>query len=275
MNIDIRPATKRDIPALCEIWQACFHDSDEYLKLFYEENFGYAEILILTVDGEPASMVHFFDAELVDGKEFLSAKYGYAVGTLPKFRKKGYFHILMKYVMERAKKKGDVLIYKPATRSLGNLFIGLGAKHDTDYRLLSIEPGKKRELSVYDISSEEYNKLRNEAFSDTPYVRWHDEYIRWCIKDNAFFGGRTLGFDWEGKSCFIMCYPEDETLIISETNLSPKQLKVLSGTLCSLFDTKHIKAYMDESTCDEGEKVIATVLYNAPIKHTYVNLLLI
>ena len=275
MNIDIRPATKRDIPALCEIWQACFNDSDEYLKLFYEENFGYAEILILTVNGEPACMVHIFDAELVDGKECFSAKYKYAGGTLPKFRKKGYFRILMEYVMKRAKKNGDVLIYKPATRSLGNLFIGLGAQHDTDYRLLSIEPNEKHELSVYDLSFTEYNRLRNEAFSDIPYVRWPDKYMRWCLKDNAFFGGRTLGFEFEGRRCFMMGYSENSTLIISETNLTPEQLKALSGTLCGLFGTKRIKAYMDESICDEGEKVIATVLYNAPIKHTYVNLLLI
>ncbi len=275
MNINIRPATEQDIPALCEIWKACFSDSDEYLKQFYKENFGYAEILILTVNEEPACMVHIFDAEFIDGNTSRSAKYKYAGGTLPKFRSKGYFRILMNYVIERARKSGDILLYKPATRALGDLFITLGAEHDTDFKIFTAEPKEKIPLSVHDLNSYEYNRLRNETFSSIPYVKWPDRYVDWCIKDNEFFGGRTLGFEYDGNEHFLMAYPEDKTLIVTETSLSPAQLKKLGGGICDIFGSELIKAYMPERFCSEGESVIATVILNAPVKHTYANLLLI
>ena len=83
--------------------------------------------------------------------------------------------------------------------------------------------------------------------------------LKWCIKENEFFSGRTLKFQYDGKLHFLMAFPDDETLIIDETDLSLNQLKEISGALCDLFETKTIKANLPEFLCDEGEKIIFSI----------------
>ena len=117
--------------------------------------------------------------------------------------------------------------------------------------------------------------MRNEAFSAMPYAKWQDEYVRWCVDENAYCSGKTLGIKHDGKDYFLMGYTEDEQLIINETSLSITQLRQLSGALCDLFGADNIKAYLPEAACDEGEAVISSFIYNTPPRHTYVNLILI
>ncbi len=71
-----------------------------------------------------------------------------------------------------------------------------------------------------------------------------------------------------------MCYPVNDTLIITETDLSPDALMSLSGSFCEFFGANELKAFMPE-TCTEGEKIISSIVFNGPLKKTYVNMILI
>ena len=275
MNNGIRLAVKQDIPALCEIWKQCFNDSEDYIRCFYEENFERIDVLIYEADEKPVSMVNMIDAEFINKNESYKVKYIYAGGTLSDYRKKGYFTMLFKYTFERAKQNGYGLFLKPATQRLAKYFVTLGAEIDSYFRLVTIPPNKKLPLSAFDISYSKYNHMRNEAYSDIPFARWDDGHIRWCVKENEYYHGRTLKITLNKKDYFLMGYPEDNTLIINETDLSVNQLKQLSGALCDLFGTELIKAYLPDFSCDEGERIISSVVYNTPVCNTYVNLILI
>ena len=58
----IHMAERRDIPALCEIWETCFHDPYDYVRLFYRENFDHISVPVYAEAGRPVSMLHLFDA---------------------------------------------------------------------------------------------------------------------------------------------------------------------------------------------------------------------
>ena len=83
MNNCIRLATENEIPVLCELWKACFPDSEEYIKYFYKENFERISVVVYAVDGKPVSMVHVMDSCFADGEKMQNAKFLYAGGTFP------------------------------------------------------------------------------------------------------------------------------------------------------------------------------------------------
>ncbi len=275
MNTFIRRAEEQDIPVLCKIWKDCFHDSEDYIRLFYKENFERIDVIVNTVDGKAVSMVNIIDCLFVSGKEEYKAKYIYAAGTDPCFRNKGCFTELIEYVICSAKQNGTVLFLKPSNAGLIPFYEKSGFKIDSYFRLLTVYPGEKQPLSLTPLSPEEYNRMRNEAFSSRSYVKWDNRHLRWCIKENEYFSGKTLSVNLNGKDYFIMAYPDSGTLVLNETNLSPEQLKQLCGALCDMFKTKLIKAYLPDFSCNEGEKIVSSAVYNSPLNNTYVNLILI
>ncbi|MBR4242159.1 MAG: GNAT family N-acetyltransferase [Eubacterium sp.] len=275
MNTEIRIANNQDIPALCEIWKNCFSDSEEYIKYFYSDNFNRIKTYILTVDEKPVSMINMLPALFENKGASQGARFLYAVGTLKAHRGKGYMGKLIDFAKNQAEENGFALFLKPSNPALTDYYKAFGFDINSYFRLVSITPGEKFLLSVCETSPAEYNRLRNAAFDDIPYVKWEEEHIRWCIEENKYFSGKTIKFEFDGKEHFLLGYPEDKTLIINETDLSLSQLEQLSGALCNIFKTEMIKAYMPDYSCGEGERIISSVAYNAAVDKTYINLILI
>ncbi len=232
------------------------------------------EVLVYSVNGKAVSMLHQFDAQFSDRSGCKKAKYIYAGATLMRYRKKGYYSAIYKFAMSAAKENGYLIFGKPFSAKLAEYYLKLGFEIDSYFKLVTLNPQKPLPLSVSDITYQQYNLMRDSAFSDIPYAKWSDSHISWCVEENAFFSGRTLAFEYGGSEHFLMCYPVNDTLIITETDLSLDALKILSGSFCELFGTQHLMAYMPES-CPEGKKIISSIVYNAPLRNTYVNMILI
>ena len=256
MDNAIRFAKEQDIPALCEIWKVCFRDNEDYVRFFYRENRGHVTTTVYTVDDKPVSVLHWFDASFVNGNERRSAKYLYAGGSLPEYRKNGYYGALIRYVEDYAKKNDVALFGKPATQSLIPYYSTFDFVPDACFRLVTIHPEKQSAQKIYPVSPEEYNRMRNLAFRSHPHAEWPDRYVRFCVAENAFLGGKTLAIEADGAVCFLMGAPQGNELLITETDLSLSQLKDASGALCAMFG-------------------VSSVIYNSPLNNTYVNLLLI
>ena len=274
MDTGIRLAAERDIPALTEIWKICFRDPDEYIRFFYRENFEYISAAVYTVDDKPVSMLHWFESSFVNGPQRKDAKFLYAGGTLPDHRKKGYYSALFEYVKSMAVQNGFLLFGKPASRELIPSYLSLGFRQDACLRLVTVRPEAKIPLSFFPLTPEEYNRMRDRAFSVHPYAKWPDRYVRWCCSDHEWFGGKTLSFEMDGDVYFLMGAPEEGALLITETNLSLAQLHRASGALCAFFGTRLVKAYLPDYSCSDGLEIVSSIVYNTPLLNTYVNLIL-
>lgn len=260
---------------MSEIWRRCFHDSDSYISFFYREAFDFITPYVYAVDGVPVSMLHLFDASFVNGASRLKARYIYAGSTHPDHRRSGYYAALFRYIENEARANGSVLFGKPALREMIPYYQTLGFAQDACFRLVSVCPGESVKLNAYPASPEEYNRMREQAFSVHPHVEWQDRHVRFCIEENAFFGGKTLALELDGSLRFLMAAKQDRVLRISETDLSPSELRRIGGALCALFDAELIRAYLPDYCCDEGEEIVSSLVYNAPLDNTYVNLLMI
>jgi GNAT superfamily N-acetyltransferase len=275
MDSGIRPAEKQDIPALCEIWEQCFDDSREYIELFYQSNFDRVKTLVYCRDGRPVSMMHLIDAVFRDGEKCQPARFVYATGTLKEYRNKGSMSALIKHITEAADKDGYALFLKPSSPSTEEFYKSFGFKPETALNTVNITPAENSPLTVWDISYSDYNRMREAAFDGALHVQWDDAHISWCIDENEYFSGKTLGIKYENKDSFLMGYPENGTLVINETDLSVKELSKISGALCGIFGTKRIKAYIPSAPGAEGEKAVTALLYNSRTDNTYINMIMI
>ncbi len=275
MYSGIRPAERRDIPVLCGIWQACFYDPAEYIRFFYEENFDRIAVYVRTVNDSPVSMLHLLDSEFGSSAGIRKAKLIYAAGTAPAHRGKGYMGELIRHVTSLADAGGHALFLKPSSERLAEYYGSFGFMPDARFRLLTVLPEEAEPLTLTDLSGEEYNRLRDAAFSSRPYARWRDDHLRWCVAENAFCGGRTAAVEMDGGTRFFMGYPRDGVFLITETDMTPSQLRRAGGTLCGIFGTRTLRAYLPDFACGEGRLIVSSVVYNAPLDGTYVNLILI
>lgn len=274
MKTEIRLAAKKDIPALCEMWGICFSDPEDYIKLFYSENFDRMKVFVYTLDGRPVCMANAFDSLFCDSGKTQKAMFLYAGCTLPEYRHNGYFKKLISFLKCLSDRTGAAIFFKPASPALADFYRTLGLEVGSYFRLVTVNPVGKQPLSVSDISFTEYNRMRDAAFGGIPYVRWDDEHIRWCVSENKYFNGRTLKTNYGSENHFLMAYPSDDTLIINETDMSLGELKEFSGALCDIFGTKLIKSYMPDS-CGEGERIISSVIYNTDFRNIYINQILL
>lgn len=272
MNDCIRLAVKEDIPALCDIWQECFPDSREYIELFYRNNFDRINVLACIEGGKPVSAVHLIDASLINNNIAQPAKLIYATGTLPQYRKRGYTSALIKHAVAEAKESGYALFLKPSSPATAEFYKSFGFEEGAALNIISPEVSGGQKFSIYDLDADEYNAMREAAFSDISHIKWDMAHIDWCIKENEYFSGKTLGINYNGKDYFILAYPEDKALIINETDLSVEALGEIGGALCEIFGTEQIKAYMPAAPC-EGN--VSILLCNAKITNPYINLIMI
>ena len=275
MRSEIRLADERDIPDLCELWQSCFSDTEEYIRFFYRENFSRISVPVYTLNGKPVSMIHLMDAAFADGPDEHPVRFVYAVGTLPACRKNGFMRSLLLSAARSAKEKGYGLFLKPSPH-LAEYYAALGFVLDNRFRLFAAdpEPAGRKDVSFTSISAEEYNRLRNAAFSGRPFVKWPDAHVRWCVDENAFCGGRTISLSLDGNTHFLMGYPDDGVLRVTETDLGPEKLRQAASALCERFGTARLEAFLPEESCREGETLVSSVVYNTPLRRTYANLLL-
>ena len=271
----IRPAEERDIPSLCRIWNVCFGDGEDYVRFFYRENFDHITTIVYAVDDKPVSMLHWFDASFVDGDDALDAKFLYAGGSLPEFRKHGYYTALFHYIEEYARNNNCAMFGKPVRRDIIPYYKTLGFEQDASLMRLTVCPEIREAVTFSPVSAKDYNRMRNAAFSSHPYVRWSDSHVQFCINETAFFGGRTLTVGLDGREYFIMCAPQNDELKVIETDLSQKQLKRTAFALCEMFSVNQLTAYLPDYSCSEGEEVVSSIVYNGPLRNTYVNLILI
>ncbi|MBP5293471.1 MAG: GNAT family N-acetyltransferase [Clostridia bacterium] len=276
MHPDIRLATERDIPALTELWQTCFPDSKEYIEFFYRENFDRMSVPVLTLDEKPIGMIHLMEASFAQGAEAYPVRFVYAVGMHPAYRGQGLMKNLLGSVTRSAEEKGCGLFLKPS-QELIPFYESAGFVLDSSFRLFRTTPEAKSggSLSLSPLSAADYNRLRNISFSGRPYVRWPDAHVQWAVDENAFCGGQTLSFSLDGRIHFLMGYPSDGVLHITETDLSCDQLRSIAFPLCTFFGAAtSLEALFPEDACPEGEAVVSSLVFHAPVRSTYANLLL-
>ena len=121
-SVDFRIAQEKDIPAIAQLYTACFGDeaaeAEEFLRLFFQSSD--FRLLLAEKNKSVISMLAMIPARLAKGKAcFYCGFYLYGIGTFPSFRGQGLSSDLMDLAKKMASSLNyDFLFLVPASESL-------------------------------------------------------------------------------------------------------------------------------------------------------------
>lgn len=146
------------IPALRGLWKEAFGDSDDFLDMFWRTAFSYDRCRCVTVDGEVAAALYWFDCECRGER----VAYIYAVATAKKYRGRGICRGLMKDTHGHLRGLGYVGgLLVPGSEGLFDFYAKLGYKSCGSIgEITCVAAEKTTEIRRVDI--DEYAKLRRD-----------------------------------------------------------------------------------------------------------------
>ena len=146
MNIDRR-----------RLWQEAFGDSDEFLDMFSSVAYAPERSRTISVDGDLAAVLYWFDCEY-DGKKIA---YIYAVATAKAYRGRGLCHRLMTQAHQHLRDNGYVgAILVPGSKELFDLYADMGYKVCSYMSEIICEA--EGVVACKEIDKSEYAKLRRQ-----------------------------------------------------------------------------------------------------------------
>lgn len=230
-------ANEMDEEAIIDLWKQCFGDTKEYIQMYLGRRFTTENMLVIHDDGRPVAMASFLPVQIMINGETTDARYVYAVGTLPDYRKKGYATEIIRYAF---KKYQMPLILQPAEEMLERYYAGMGFVNAFEaspcWCFESFAEYKQMEMtvasemsetnwSIQEVKAKEYKALRDAYFTGEGYVYWDEQAIDYAIVENAFCGGEAWKLSKGEKEEILMCRKENDRLRIVETTFEEQELK--------------------------------------------------
>lgn len=233
---------ERDGEQIKKIWETCFGDEEDYIQFYLDARMTEDNMLVIYEDGKAVSMASFLPVQYLYQGEYQSARYVYAVATLPEYRKKG----LAKRILAFARKKyEEPLILAPAEESLIAYYEKMGFlrafpetrhKLTADLTALSVQEESVDFPCMEPVGAAEYVRIRDRKCEREGYVRWDEEAVQYAMDLTADFGGKTVTVVCEEalgrqeqtseEEKDVLMYEKDgDTLVILETTMEEEGLQ--------------------------------------------------
>lgn len=217
MTID-RPAAGQ-IPALRQLWQQAFGDTDAFLDSFFSTGFSPDRCRCLWEEDQVAAALYWFDGEY----RRKSVAYLYAVATAEAFRGQGLCHTLMENThahLAALGYAGTVLV--PGSESLFHFYARMG------YRVFSTVgefscTASGPAVPLQPISPKEYARLRKALLTENSVIQ-EGATLTFLQTQADFFAGNgiLLAVSRNGGTAFI---PE----LLGDPATAPGILKTLGA----------------------------------------------
>lgn len=198
----LRPSRREDLPALVELWQLAFGDTQEYIRGFFDLVDDPERVLVLEQGGRVQAMACWLVTPLVrpDGREERAA-YLYAVATRPERRGEGCGVRLLDYARRRLGELGFVwLTTVPARPELHGFFARGGFVEGLSLARATLIPDGGEEARVEQVGPEEYGRLRRAALAGRARVEYEPMALAYQQHACALSGGGLYRVD-EGCAC--------------------------------------------------------------------------
>ena len=123
----------RDKYEVAELWSDVFHDSPEYIELFFNRVYKPENTLVIKRDGFIVSALQMIPYQLKIKKRIISVAYVCGVGTHPWERGKGLMRFLMRKAISEMEYRGyEIAIVIPSEPSLFDYYRKFKFRHPID-----------------------------------------------------------------------------------------------------------------------------------------------
>ncbi len=225
------------IPELAKLWQEVFSDSEEYIKIFFDNLYCETECFVKIVNSKIVSVLYLIEGQIKYKGEVFNGRYLYAAATKNDYRKQGIMAELINEAIDYVKKANlDFICLLPANESLYNYYAKFGFR-DTMYKFKTIINKAQQQKSVAfesGISLHEARKLINENFF--VFTERGNDYALECF--------RFVGYDLYdlrdefGFECFIV---------------ADSGFKDVIEVICKKENYKKIEEYFEKYISDYAE----------------------
>lgn len=182
MKIDFPQAEQ--LPQLRSLWREAFGDGNEFLDLFFESGFSPERCRCVTLDGQIAAALYWFDCHC-DGRKLA---YLYAIATRESCRSKGLCAALMANTHALFTQKGYAgAILVPGDEGLFRMYGKMGYE-TCSYISEKTFSSNEKPLPLRSVSREEYARLRRQLLP-TGGVIQEGENLTFLEKLTAFYAG--------------------------------------------------------------------------------------
>lgn len=174
------------IPGLRKLWKEAFGDSDAFLDIFWDTAFSADRCRCITVGGQVAAALYWFDCRL-DGRPIA---YVYAVATAKTFRGQGLCRCLMddtRLLLAGLGYSGIVLVPE---KSLFGMYEGMGYKVCSYVREFACRAGDTP-VALQEIDVKAYAKLRRQ-YLPTGGVAQEGENLQFLSKISRLYAGEDF-----------------------------------------------------------------------------------
>lgn len=213
------------------LWRACFMDSEEYIKFFFENRYTPENCLAYIDESirRPVAMLHLLPAGVSEGGGLANAQYIYAACTRADYRKQG----IMAEMLETARKLGRSRGIKysltvPAESDLFRYYAKRGFHRCYKVRMVYMDrsdlrflckdriqvKGEPRQLMMKLI--EAYSFRRDMLVDREGYVNWDLKAFRYAVGCHEHDGGHIVTLAYEGDFGYAFCRLDGETVTVSE-----------------------------------------------------------
>ena len=229
MNIS-QPTPAMEKP-LRTLWKEVFHDSDEYINLFFTKRYNPSHAMVVHESDEVVSMLFALPMDLVIQGQIISARYVYAVGTSPKFRRKGLSGLLLDNMHARLAEKGvHASVLVPASHDLFMFYAARG--YQTEF-YVEITNETFRQFSGKTLLRKsslcEQQEVRDSFFSSSRlFARWSREALTYQDAEISFLKGDVFAFDDPYRG-YAVCVPTNEGIAVKELITGPQDDIVLQA----------------------------------------------
>lgn len=216
--MECRLAKSSDIDQIIQIFKISFGETDETLKIFFEEKFQLDKCVVCIVNERIVALLNMFNTKIVTNNHFEKAVYIYGAATHPEYRKKGYMSSLISYSHKLAYNRGyKYSILLPASRTLYDYYKKFGYIDFFKVRFININSDEIRKYITTD-NFNDYKPLSLDYISDLRFnickdhigtAMWNIKDIEYAINMNHKYGGEIV-YSNEG---YALCYVANNNVL--------------------------------------------------------------
>ncbi len=243
----LRSTTREDVPAMAQLWSACFSDTREEAQSFLEQvlrpEYG---LVIQQPDGSLAAMLTMLPVMMHTNTNIYKGSYLYGVCTHPRWRGQGLFHRLMERAKEEAiNQNRQFLCLVPEGEELFSLYRSLGFEPLFYRARRELDPAEYLQQQVLctmeEIGGGYYIKLRQLYLSSLDLSVQFDGTLQdYLYQDLKEAGCRMVSVQCRyGHGCAVFTQKGD-TLFIREAAMDPTCFYSTLATLAERFDAKRV-----------------------------------
>ena len=209
------------------IWRTCFNDADRYIDLYFSERYRPENTLVYCKAGRGVAMMTLLPATVVTPHKEFTARYVYAVATLPEFRNKGFSFALAQQADEQAMAEKCALeIVVPATPELFPFYARQGFSTVFYSRVVKFSAGEIAPAEALEgvplQDAETFFNLRERYFAPGGFfVRWDSAALQYILKESRLLQGDVYYFSQNNDEGYIVVEPKGDSLLLKEIALTP------------------------------------------------------